>query len=437
MSQVQIKSISTGYKPRVIQDEMHLYRKRFNVIVIHRRGGKTVFAVNDMLDLAQRNMQKNPQYAYIAPYHGQAKRVAWEYFKEYSKMIPGVTYNEAELRLVIPRPGRGDKITIYLLGADNPTSILGMYFDGVILDEYAEMDPQVWTRIIRPTLSDRRGWATFIGTPRGQNHFYDVLQVAKRNESGEWYYKIAKASETGIISASELKEARITMSPEEYEQEFECSFTAALIGAYYGKEMEQAENQGRVTKVPYEPSLLVETAWDLGVDDSTSIWFFQQVGREVRAIDYLEDAGQGLPFFAEALKKRGYRYGDHFLPHDVQARDLSTGKSRQEVMRTLGITPVRVVPKLAIEDRINAARVLIPKVWFDAEKCARGLAALKNYERKWDAKLKTFLSSPLHNWASHGADSFGHYALGYREESKKTDRARLPRQAESDYDIFG
>lgn len=432
-----IKVISTGYTPRPLQDEMHLNRRRFNVLVLHRRCGKTVFAINDMLDLAQRNTLKNPQYAYIAPYHGQAKRIAWEYFKEYTKMIPGVSYNEAELRLIIPRPSRQDKITIYLLGADNPTSILGMYFDGVNLDEYAEMDPQVWSRVLRPTLSDRAGWATFTGTPRGQNHFHDVLQIAKRNESGDWYWKVARASETKIIDASELKESRQAMSPEEYEQEFECSFTAALIGAYYGKEMEEAENSKRVTAVPYEPSALVDTAWDLGIDDTTCIWFMQQVGREIRAIDYLEDAGQGLPFYAEALRKRGYKYGEHFMPHDAQARDLSTGKSRIEIMRTLGITPTRVVPKLSVEDRINAARMLIPKIWFDQVKCARGIASLKNYERKYDTKNKIFLSAPLHNWASHGADSFGYYALGYRDEAKKTARLSLPRQTESDYDIFG
>lgn len=437
MSQVKSDLITTGYVPRSLQEEMHFNRKRFNVIVCHRRMGKTVFAINDLIDFALRNLLPNPQYLYLAPYFGQAKRVAWDIFKLYTSMIPGIIYNEAELRITIPRPGRKDKITIYLLGADNPTAILGMYFDGVILDEYAECDPQVWTRVLRPTLLDRKGWATFIGTPRGMNHFYDVLQVAQANKSGEWYFKIAKASETKLIPQTELNELKNSMSPEEYDQELECSFSAALIGAYYGKEMQQAEESLRVVSVPYEASLPVETAWDLGIDDTTCIWFLQQVGREVRAIDYLEDAGHGLPFYADALKKKGYSYSEHFLPHDVAARDLSTGKSRQEVLRTLGVVPVRIIPRLAVEDRINAARVLIPKMWFDKDKCARGIAALKNYERKWDAKNKIFLSSPLHNWASHGADAFGHYALGYRDEAKKVAAKSLPRQTESDYDIFG
>jgi phage terminase large subunit len=433
-----ITSLDTGYRPRPLQDEMHINRKRFNVFPCHRRFGKTVWAINDMLDMAHRNLLKNPQYAYFAPYHGQAKRVAWEYVKEYSKMVPGIIYNEAELRVTIPRPKRNDKITIYLLGADNPTAILGMYFDGVILDEFGEFDPMVWTRVIRPTLADRRGGAVFIGTVKGQNHFYDVYQAALRNASGDWYCRMFKASETGIIAESELQELKAAMSENEYRQEMECDWSAALIGAYYGKEMQAAEEATppRVTSVPYEATLQVDCAWDLGIDDSTVIWFFQQVGREVRAIDYLEDAGQGLPFYADALKKKGYSYGMHYLPHDVAARDLSTGRSRQEVLRTLGVTPVTIIPRMAIEDRINASRVLIPKMWFDKVKCERGIATLKNYERKYDTKNKIFLSSPLHNWASHGADAFGHYALGYREESKKSDRQRLPRQTESEYNIF-
>lgn len=429
--------ISTGYMPRSIQDEMHLNRKRFNVLVLHRRCGKTVFAINDMIDMAFRNKLRNPIYAYISPYFGQSKRVAWELYKEYTKMIPGVTYNEAELRILIPRPHLNDKITIYLLGADNPTSLLGLGLDGVTMDEYASMSPDVWTRIVRPMLADRHGWATFISTPLGMNSFYDLLQLAKKNESGEWYYRIAPVSETKLIEESELAELRLSMSPEEFEQEFMCSFTAALLGAYFGKEMEEAEKSGRICSVPYEKSVPVETSWDLGVADTTCIWMFQQVGREIRAIDYIEDSGRGLDYYVKLLRDKPYMYSDHHLPHDVQARDLSTGHSRLETLNSLGLKPVRVVPKMAIEDRINAARLLIPKMWFDRDKCARGITALKNYERRWDAKLKVFSSSPLHNWASHGSDSFSYFALNFRENFKKNDRHTLPRQTESDYDIFG
>lgn len=434
--------ISTGYVPRKFQEELHLYRKRFNVFPCHRRFGKTVYAINDKVDLSFRNLRHNPQYAYFAPFFGQAKRVAWEYMKDATKRIPGVQHNEAELRTVIPRPKYDDKITLYLLGADNPTANLGMYLDGVTLDEYGEMDPMIWTRVLRPMLSDRNGWATFIGTVKGDNHFKSIYEQAIRNKSGEWYARMFKASETGIIPQTELDSMREelfeqTGSDDTYNQEMECDWSAALVGAYYGKLMRQAEEQKRITKVPYEPSCLVSTSWDLGISDTTCIWFFQQVGREIRVIDYLEDAGQGLAFYAEALRKKGYSYDEHFLPHDAAARDLSTGHTRQETLRTLGVAPVRIIPRQAIEDRINATRVLLPKVWFDAEKCARGINSLKSYERKYDSKLKIYLSSPLHNWASHGADAFGCFALSYRDESKKVDRMHLPRQTESDYDIFG
>lgn len=432
-----MNEISTGYIPRPFQDEIHRNLKRFNVIVCHRRFGKTVLAVNEMVDQGLRCILKSPQYCYLAPFHGQSKRVAWEMLKDIVKNFPNIVINEAELRVDVPRPDRGDKIRFLLLGADNPTALLGSYFDGIILDEYASMDPGVWSTVLRPTLSDRMGWAIFISTPRGMNSFYDMLQTAKENKSGQWYWRLLTAADTGVVAQSELDEAKNTMSPEEFEQEFMCSFTAALIGAYYGKEMELAETSGRVTNVPYDPAVPVETAWDLGIGDTTCIWFFQQVGREKRAIDYIEDSGRGLDYYVKLLREKPYIYDNHHLPHDVVARDLSTGHSRQETLHQLGVKPIRVVPKLSIDDRINAARLLIASMWFDKDKCARGIAALKNYERRWNAKNKIFENAPLHNWASHGSDAFGHFALNFRDESKKIDPRALPRQAESDYDIFG
>jgi len=442
---MQQKKVGTGYVPRKLQEKIHTLLKRFNVLVCHRRFGKTVLAINEVVDKSLRCPRKNPQYAYFAPYYGQAKRVAWDYLKEYTKNIPGVTANEAELRVDIPRPGvnGGDRIRIVLLGADNPGSIRGMYFDGVILDEFAEMDPLVWSQVIRPALSDRMGWAIFIGTPKGQNHFWDILKVAK-SKSGvdqDWYWGVFKASETGIVPAKELDDARAIMSPEEFEQEFECSFTAALIGAYYGKEMEAAQKAGRICEVPHDPAVPVDTYWDLGIGDSLVIWFIQQVGREFHAIDYLEDSGQALPHYVAELQKRaqrrgGYVYRDHILPHDAEARELQTGKNRIQSLRDLGVT-AKVLPRHSVEDGINAARLLIPKVWFDAEKCARGIDALKNYERKWDAKNKIFSTKPLHNWASHGADGFRLVAMGNIDNSVRTRRDHLPDHTDSSYDILG
>jgi phage terminase large subunit len=437
MSKIQI--ISTGYEPRPLQQIMHNSLKRFNVIICHRRFGKTVFSINELIDQSLRCQKKNPQYAYLAPTYGQAKRVAWDYLKEYTKHIPGVETNESDLRVDIPRPSNGDRIRIMLLGAENPGTLKGIYLDGVLLDEFAEMDPTVWSTVIRPALSDRLGWGIFIGTPRGMNHLFEIYTHAKNNPD-DWFCALYKASETGIIPRSELDAAKAIMSEAEYDQEYECSFSAALVGAYYGKEIEKMENENRISRVPYDPAVPVITGWDLGISDTTTIWFAQLVGRSVQIIDYLESSGAGLDYYAkEVLSVRNkYRYEEHLLPHDAAARDLSTGKTRVETMRSLGFKNVRVVPKLDVEDGINAVRMMLGKTWIDAESCKRGIDALKNYERKWDNKNKIYQARPLHNWASHGADGFRTLAVGLDDNRpSKEDQRKLPRMSQNSYNIFG
>lgn len=268
-----VVAITTNYTPRPLQALMHAQMQRFNVLVCHRRFGKTVFAINELLDRGLNNNRLNPQYAYIAPNYGQAERIAWAMLKYHTKDIPGVEYNEAKLRCTIPRPDKGDKITIYLLGAENPDSIRGMYFDGVILDEFAEMDPRIWGQVVRPALADRKGWAIFIGTPKGQNHFYDVYKTALENQGRGWFAAVYKASQTGVLPKEELDAMRAEMTEDEYNQELECDFSAAITGSYWGKQLSEAQAKGRVGNIPHDPALLVDTFWDLGVSDSVSIWF--------------------------------------------------------------------------------------------------------------------------------------------------------------------
>lgn len=431
-----IKEVSTGYTPRLHQLEIHQHLKRFNVLVCHRRFGKTHLALNEIIDQAFRNELKNPQYAYIAPNYGQAKRVAWDLLKDYLKDIPGVAFNEADLRAEIPRPAFRDKIKIMLLGAENPGSIRGIYLDGVVLDEYAEMNPEVWSMVIRPALSDRLGWAVFIGTPKGENHFYEIYNTAKATP--EWYTATYKASETGIISQGELDAARAVMSEAEYAQEYECSFSAALVGAYYGKEMQKADDDKRITAVPYDSALPVSVFFDLGIDDTTAMWFCQVLkGREVRWIDYHEESGQGLDHYARILQNKGYIYEDLVLPHDGAVRELGTGKSRQEVLKKLMPSArVKIATRHRVEDGINASRFLIAKSYFDAVKCDRGIASLKNYERAWDSKNKIFQQRPKHNWASHGADAFRVAALELDENKGTVSNInRYLRQSDSDFSV--
>lgn len=433
---MSVKIVSTNYHPRPHQSIIHKMLKRFNVLLCHRRFGKTHLAINEILDQALRCPAKSPQYAYIAPTYGQARRVAWDLIKEYLKDMPGVTYNEADLRVEIVRPDRRDKIKIMLLGAENPNAIRGIYLDGVILDEYADMNPEVWSMVVRPALSDRLGWAIFIGTPKGQNHFYDMFAQAKGNP--EWYAAVFKASETGVIPMSELEAARTVMSEAEYLQEYECSFSAALVGAYYGKEMQTCDDEKRITAVPYDPILPVYTYWDLGMDDTTAIWFLQVVrGRELRWIDYHEESGQGLDHYARILQNKGYLYEEHVLPHDGAVRELGTGKSRQEVLRTLckGVR-VRVAKRMAVADGINAARLMLAKSWFDGSKCEKGIESLKNYERAWDSKNKIYHQTPKHNWASHGADAFRVAGMEVNENRASLDQiSKYARHADTDFSV--
>lgn len=435
-------NVSTGYTPRPLQAVMHAHLKRFNVLPCHRRFGKTVFCVNEIIDKGLRNPRENPQYGYIAPTYGQAERIAWDMLKKYTKEIPGVSYNEQKLTCKIPRPHKNDIVKIMLLGAENPDSIRGIYLDGAVLDEYAEMDPRVWGQVVRPALSDRLGWAIFIGTPKGQNHFYDIYTLAgelAQKKPEDWFHTIYKASSTGVIPPEELNALRLEMSDEEYDQEFECSFTAALIGAYYGKVMNELIAMGRIGRVPHDPALTVDTFWDLGVDDTTAIWFIQQIRQEVRVIDYVEMGGEGLPYYAKLLKadhRRLYDYRDHEWPHDGGARDLSTGEDRATTMRKLGVK-VRVNVRHDIADRIDATRRILRRCWIDADKCQRGLDALKNYQRKWDSKNKIFLDKPLHNWASHGSDAFGLMAMALRPgDDRLADKRNLPRVSEHEYNLW-
>ena len=360
-----------------------------------------MLAVNKLIRSALECPLPNPRCAYVAPLYNQAKTVAWDYLKRYSAPIPNLSVNESELRVDLPT---GARISLY--GADNPDRLRGLYLDDVILDEYADTSPRIWSEVIRPALSDRAGSATFIGTPKGRNQFWEIYDNATRNPA--WYAALYRASETGIITPSELESARESMTEDQYAQEYECSFQAALIGAYYGKEINELESEKRICSVSRERALPVYTTWDLGMDDSTSIWFVQILGTEIRVIDYYENCGMSLDHYAKVLQDKGYVYKDHYLPHDVAVRELGTGRSRAETLEQLGIN-VTIVPATSVEDGINAVRMLLPRCWFDAEKCKQGLEALRQYQRIWDDKSRLFRHK--HDWTSHAADAFRMLAM--------------------------
>lgn len=406
--------VTIPYRPRPLQRILHeaLDAHRFSVAVCHRRFGKTVCAINHLIRAALTCDKERPRFAYVAPTYSQGKAISWDFIQHYSRVIPDVTFNQAELRADYPN---GGQLRIY--GADSPDSLRGIYLDGAVLDEYGLMPPKVFTEVLRPALSDRLGWAFFIGTPNGKNQFYDVVQQAKADPA--WFFAEYKASQTGLIPETELASARTTMTPDEYAQEYECSFEASVKGAIYAAELDAARTSGRIDRVPVEPVLPVDTYWDLGVGDSTAIWFAQSLrSGEVRVIDYYEASGEGLPHYAQVLKTKGYTYGAHYAPHDVQVREFTTGRSRLETAQSLGIT-FRITPNIGLEDGIHAARMLFPRCYFDAERCKAGLEALQHYRRDYNTRINEFKATPVHDFSEHGASAFRYLALNQRVAAER------------------
>lgn len=400
------RRIVIDYEPRDAFKPFHRRTQRWACIVAHRRAGKTVACINDLIRRAIVEGRKDGRYAYIAPYHQQAKTVAWDYLLRFSDPVRQQA-NASELWVELVSGAR-----IRLYGADNPDALRGIYLDGAILDEVADMRPRVWGEIIRPALADRKGWAVFIGTPKGHDAFYERHKEAAENP--EWFDALLKASETGILDPEELESARKDMTADQFAQEFECSFEAAIQGAIYAKELEAARADGRIGRVAHDASLPVHTVWDLGVGDATSIWFAQQCRNEIRLIDYYEATGEGLPHYAQVLQARGYTYGKHFAPHDISVRELGSGLSRMDTAAKLGIRFERI-PQQSLEDGIHAARLVFPRVWIDETKCRPGIEALQHYRWDYNERMGEFRSRPVHDWSSHAADSFRYLATALKE----------------------
>lgn len=409
-------TVRIPYVPRPLQREVgRLCRaKRFGVLVCHRRFGKTVLGVNINQQTATMCDKQRPRVAYIAPTYTQGKATAFDYMQFYARPIPGTAFNQSELRIDYPNGGQA---RIY--GADNPDALRGIYLDRAVLDEFGLHPAKTFSEVIGPTLVDRGGSALFLGTPNGKNQFYDIAQHAKARDAAgdpEWFYRQYKASETGILDRAYLAQARSLMTADEYAQEFECSFEAAVKGSIYANELEAMRVSHRIGMVPVDPILPVQTAWDLGVGDHTAIWFVQALrGGEVRLVDYYEASGEGLPHYASVLASKGYIYGTHWAPHDIQVRELGSGRSRLETALSLGIR-FAVAPNVPVEEGIHASRMLLPRCWADAERTKAGIEALQHYRRDYNQRLNEFKATPVHDWASHGADAFRYLALSLQTE---------------------
>ena len=379
-------------------------------MVCHRRAGKTVAAVNECVIRGLYTPKKDARYAYVAPFRQQAKEVAWLYLKDaarpFIKSERDIRESELRVRLI-----NGSWITLY--GSDNPDALRGIYLDGVILDEFGDCRPNLWQEVILPTLSDRTGWALMIGTPRGKNAFFHANELAKKHP--DWYEMTLKASVSGILPQSELDQMKALMSDDQYAQELECSFDAAVLGTYYAALVAKLEAKGHMQKGDlYDPEQPVHISLDLGYTDSTAIWFWQHRPDGIAMINYHEAHGEPLSYYFDLLDELGYNYENIFLPHDAKAKTLQTGRSTVEQFLQHyqdTDTNIRIVPNLKVQQGIDAARLVMPHVHFDKNLCSDGWETLRGYRRKYNEITKAFSNTPLHDWAADGADSFRYFAL--------------------------
>lgn len=415
------RDVVIPYHPRAPQWELHraLARGVRHVLLVwHRRAGKTSAAVNQLIKSALECQLPLPRFAYICPLLKQAKRNAWDGvagFKYWARDIPGVFFHESDLKVELPNGA-----TIYVVGADNPDALRGTYLDGVVVDEYGQIHPNLRSEILVPALADRRGWEVIAGTPKGRNQFYQLYDRA-RTMPDTWTVSLHRASDTGLVPADVLAEAKLEQSVELYDQEWECSWLAAAEGTYYARYLIDAETEGRICLVPYDPAQRVVTAWDLGIGDSTAIWWLQRIpGGSIAAIDYHENAGRELAYYAGVIQSKPYLYHEHLVPHDADHRSVQTGLTYVQFAATLGLT-LRTVPTGGFEEGIEATRRILPRMLFDREKTKDGRDALMAYTRRYNKALEEFMDSAQHDWSSHGSDALRVFAT-----DEAFGRARTP-----------
>ena len=386
------------------------------VCIWHRRSGKDKTALNFVI---KRMFERVGQYYYFFPTYRMGKKILWDGIDNAGMKLLDhfpdeltVSKNETEMKI---KTINGSLFQI--VGSDNFNTIVGPNPVGCVFSEYSLQDPRAWG-FVRPIFTENKGWAIFLYTPRGRNHGFDLYLMAKDNPS--WFCEILTVKDTKTISEADIEEERRAgMDEELIQQEFFCSFFGAVSGAYYARQLESARKENRITNVPWIPQIPIDTWWDLGIDDSMTIWFTQHAGQEIRVIDYYEHSGEGFAHYAKVLKEKPYVYGSFNFPFDIEVRELGTGKSRKETALSLNLRPLNVLPKLGIEDGIEAARNILSRCWFDENRCKRGIEALENYHREYDEKNKCFKSQPVHDWSSHGADAFRYFAVGFRERVPK------------------
>jgi hypothetical protein len=390
------------------------------VLVWHRRSGKDKTLINFV---APKTQERVGAYYYIFPTYNQGRKILWEgvdksgvkFLDHFPKELYKKKPNDTEMKIEFTNGS-----IFRVIGSDDIDSIVGTNPVGCVFSEYSLQDPKAWD-FMRPILAENGGWAVFNFTPRGENHGYQLLEMAKNDPT--WFTQVLTVDDTKAIPREVLDQERKEIIQKDgndalYQQEYYCSFKVPIAGAYYASQIMRATEEKRMTNVPYETRLPVDTWWDLGIDDSMTIWFSQTVGREIRFIDYYETSGEGLVHCAGVLRDKKYVYGTHTAPHDIEVRELTSGVSRKDTAKGFGID-FRVAPLGRIEEGIDAVRNIFSRCWFDEKKCQRGLNALKSYHKEYDEANKTYRTHPEHDWSSHGADSFRTFAISYKDILRK------------------
>lgn len=415
-----VVSLPNGWRPRHYQRPLWRYLERGGLRAMaywHRRAGKDDLLLQWGAVAAH---QRIGSYWHMLPEYSQARKAIWEAVNPHTGRR---RIDEAYPHALRKRTRETDMFIEFLngstwqvIGSDNYDALVGTTPAGVTFSEWALADPGAWS-YLRPALAENRGWAAFITTPRGRNHAARMFEAGRRDP--HWFVEKLGATDTGVFDAETLARERLEYIRERgeedgealFDQEYHCDFDAALVGSYYGRWMAAADREGRIGDHPHRGGE-VWTAWDLGMSDSTAIWFFERAGDGWRVIDHLEANGQGLVWYAEQLKIKNYAYAGHILPHDAAVRELGTGRTRRETLEAEGLSGIVIAPKLSVMDGIHAVRRLLPTCVFDAVPCERGLDALRQYRRIWNDKLKMFNDAPHHDWTSHGCDAFRYAAVG-------------------------
>lgn len=453
-----MQRVEIPYAPRVWARKMHRSFLRWSALVLHRRAGKTTAIMNHHQRAAMDNqwelarlrfllpdapedkllpLLKRRVYWHVMPSYKQAKTVAWDMLREIAEPIKGIKPNVSEMSILYPN---GNKVQ--LVGGDKPDALRGPALSGLSLDEFSQIRKSVFGEVLSKALADHVGYCIFAGTIKGKDQLWDVHKAAVGNP--DWFavwqdVDVSLATESGptilTITRAMADDRKLVadgvMTQDEYDQEWYLSPDAAIQGAFYAKELAAAKKAGRITRVPFDPMLPVNTDWDLGMDDSTAIWASQSTrAGEIRMIDYYEASGEGFPHYIGVLNdwkaQKGYVYGKHYPPHDIAVRELGTGKSRKDVAKSLGLVFEHPLPALDLVDGINASRLILAKCWFDETHCAVGIEALRNYRKSFNARLNEFTGTPVHNFASHGADAFRGLAVRHKVPIDKAKQESEP-----------